>query len=137
MTSKHTKECRMCKSIKSVDDFYNMASQNDGKHYYCKECCKIKRGAERVRKRDRTSKVSHRQQNRARSMGLEVESITLAKLYERDNGICGICGKRVNTRYASIDHIQPVSKGGHHIWTNVQLTHIRCNKIKSNKVTPK
>lgn len=74
-------------------------------------------------------------------------SITLSKLTERDNGICQICGRKVDETdytyindtfiagndYPSIDHIKPLSKGGVHQWDNVQLAHRLCNSIKSNK----
>ena len=73
--------------------------------------------------------------------------ITLPLLFNRDNGICKICGsvcdwsdieKRdgfaiVGNRYPSIDHIIPLSKGGTHTWDNVQLVHKQCNSIKSDK----
>ena len=136
------KKCKLCGVPKDLADFYNMKSQADGKHYYCKDCCAVKRGAERVRKRDRSSKISYRQQHRARGLGLESEVISIAKLFERDGGICQICFERVNTRHASIDHIHPLqpndgSTPGTHTWDNVQLTHVRCNKKKSNKVIPK
>lgn len=65
--------------------------------------------------------------------------ITLQKVYERDNGICKICGNPVNmnvdpldNEYGSIDHIIPLSKGGTHQWKNVQLAHRICNSIKKD-----
>lgn len=76
-------------------------------------------------------------------------SITIAKLIKRDEGICKICGEKVDTkdytidsnrnfivgeRYPSIDHIIPVSKGGTHTWNNVQLAHHQCNSIKNDNV---
>ena len=64
-------------------------------------------------------------------------SITIDKLYERDRGICGICGKPVDmsadsnsNEYGSIDHIVPLAKGGKHTWDNVQLAHRSCNSEK-------
>lgn len=73
--------------------------------------------------------------------------ITLPLLFQRDKGICKICGTMcdwkdvenkngfavVGENYPSIDHIIPISKGGSHTWDNVQLAHKRCNSIKSNK----
>ena len=55
--------------------------------------------------------------------------------------VCGICGKRVNKRLkypnlmcATIDHIIPVSKGGHPTdINNLQLAHFSCNRQKSDK----
>ena len=35
-----------------------------------------------------------------------------------------------------IDHILPVSKGGKHERSNLQLAHWRCNTIKGNRVEP-
>lgn len=74
--------------------------------------------------------------------------ITLNKLIKRDKNICHICGVKcdikdykrdeqgsfvVGGKYPSIDHIQPVSKGGTHTWDNVKLAHHYCNTVKSDK----
>jgi len=56
--------------------------------------------------------------------------------------ICGICGKPVDLslKYphplsATIDHIIPVSKGGHPSdISNLQLAHRCCNRAKSDKL---
>lgn len=70
------------------------------------------------------------------------DSITLDKIIERDNGICQICGKQIDRTlinghihkmYPTIDHIIPMSKGGKHILTNVQLAHLGCNAKKYDK----
>lgn len=59
--------------------------------------------------------------------------ITRLELYIRDNATCGICGNHVEMCQVSIDHIVPVSKGGRHVWDNVQLAHYLCNMRKSNQ----
>lgn len=66
-------------------------------------------------------------------------SITLTKLYMRDNGICQLCGRHIDfdcdsnsKHYPSIDHIKPIAKGGTHTWDNVQLACRQCNSIKSD-----
>ena len=76
------------------------------------------------------------------------KTITLEKLIKRDNNICQICGKAcdindcitkengvfvIGKNYPSIDHIHPISKGGKHSWSNVQLAHLICNSLKNNK----
>ena len=56
--------------------------------------------------------------------------------------ICGICGKPVDfeLKYphplsACVDHIVPISKGGHPSdISNLQLAHWTCNRAKSDKV---
>lgn len=64
-------------------------------------------------------------------------SISLKRLYKRDQGICAICGEEVDmmcdpnsNEYGSIDHIIPLAKGGTHTWDNVQLAHRICNSNK-------
>lgn len=68
-------------------------------------------------------------------------SITLTKLYMRDQGVCQICGRRIDfdcdsnsDYYPSIDHIIPISKGGEHQWGNVQLACRVCNTLKGAKL---
>ena len=56
--------------------------------------------------------------------------------------ICGICGKPVDFSYKyphplspTVDHIIPVSKGGHPSdLANLQLAHRCCNRQKSDRV---
>ena len=55
-------------------------------------------------------------------------------VFERDNWVCQICGRKINRklkypnpRSGSIDHIVPLSKGGNDSPINVQATHLRCN----------
>ncbi len=56
--------------------------------------------------------------------------------------ICGICGKPVDKTLksphpmsATVDHIIPVTKGGHPSdLSNLQLAHRSCNREKSNKL---
>lgn len=56
--------------------------------------------------------------------------------------VCAICGQRVNKKLkyphpmsATVDHIIPVSKGGHPSdIENLQLAHFSCNRKKSDKL---
>lgn len=72
------------------------------------------------------------------------EGINLKALFDRDNGVCAICGGEcdwndykykgryfiVGKNYPSIDHIKPLALGGLHTWGNVQLAHFGCNSLK-------
>lgn len=83
---------------------------------------------------------------RARRKGLPAElGITLKKLYDRDKGICQICGliciypgDPQSQLYPSIDHIIPLNndpqKKGGHTWKNVQLAHRICNAHKGDLI---
>ncbi|QJD50867.1 HNH endonuclease [Streptomyces phage Bmoc] len=63
--------------------------------------------------------------------------ISIQELYERDKGICGLCGKRVTRKQllaglANRDHIVPASKGGTNRADNLRLTHYGCNIRRGN-----
>ena len=62
-------------------------------------------------------------------------------IFKRDNWICGICGRKIDRRFKypsplskSIDHIIPLSKGGPDTPSNVQATHLVCNRQKRDKI---
>ena len=69
----------------------------------------------------------------------------LNEVYERDNGICYLCGEKCDwndykeqdgvviygNMYPSRDHIVPKSKGGKNTWSNIRLAHRICNSLKS------
>lgn len=133
-------------------------AQKDKTVYICKQCGKSfmrrKRGEDQclfcsrkcakeylVRQYTAThtecDTVKKRREYRIRANGKPDFSINLQMLYERDHGICAICGKPVNmetdtcdNEYGSIDHIIPLAKGGTHTWDNVQLAHRICNSRK-------
>lgn len=93
---------------------------------------------------------THDQNRRARIRNaLADNDIQLFGLYERDGGVCHICGglcdwNDYETRedgsfvagddYPSIDHVVPLAKGGEHSWQNVRLAHRRCNYLKSDRL---
>ena len=60
----------------------------------------------------------------------------------KTQNVCGICGKPVDMKLkyphplsAVIDHVVPVSKGGHpSAIENLQLAHWSCNREKSDKL---
>ena len=106
---------------------------------YCSDECS-KRINNAVSKDKRIKKIRH----------IIVDSnITLKRLYERDEGKCAICGNICDwndytlrtdgtfialDNYPSIDHIQPISKGGLHAWDNIQLACRKCNTKKGARL---
>ena len=68
-------------------------------------------------------------------------AVTQDFIYERDKGICYLCGNLTYKDYenrpanqrATIDHIIPISKGGNHTFENVRIACWRCNSIKGNR----
>jgi 5-methylcytosine-specific restriction endonuclease McrA len=71
----------------------------------------------------------------ARRRGASVERVDPSVVFERDGGVCGICRAAVDINETwHIDHVIPLSKGGAHSYSNVQLAHARCNCSKGAKV---
>lgn len=100
---------------------------HNGRINYCSEQCAKK-----------ADNIKH--DKRLTRNGKADYSITLPRLYDRDNGICQLCGAKLSFIddynsgfYPSIDHIKPLSKGGLHRWDNVQLACRRCNTLKRDK----
>lgn len=85
---------------------------------------------------DERRKANH-QRRRALKMKLPADNIRPIDVYERDQWVCGLCALPVDQSAAwpaplspSLDHILPLSKGGHHVLSNVQLAHLSCNVRK-------
>lgn len=130
------KQCLKCGNHKSRDEYYASSHprHTDGLNPYCKWCCKVNRALESVRKRDKKSKISYRQEYRAKAMNATVEAgILLVQVFEADLGICYICKEWVEPRHASMDHVAPLSRGGSHTRDNLRLTHLYCNLVKGHR----
>lgn len=81
---------------------------------------------------------------RLKNLKYKDRTITLKGVYERDRGVCYICGAptdfndyvlKNNKRccrknYPTIDHVIPIARGGSHTWDNVKLAHLSCNARK-------
>lgn len=96
--------------------------------------CRLARNAERMKKYNKS--------RRARRMMLPYETIDPAKIFERDGWVCHICEKPVDETLKfpdalspSIDHVVPLSLGGHHVMENVKCSHLRCNLQKGSAVS--
>ena len=53
--------------------------------------------------------------------------------YERQKGICPVCGKRFAIEEMQADHITPWSKGGRTVAENCQMLCRRDNALKSDR----
>lgn len=61
-----------------------------------------------------------------------VTEANVIEIMKLQKGRCAYCKKDIRKRY-EIDHVEPVSKGGHNGRRNVQLTCVRCNRSKKDK----
>lgn len=55
------------------------------------------------------------------------------KLFERDSYKCHYCSKQLTRFSATLDHIQPVSKGGDNSFENLVTACLHCNSERGNK----
>lgn len=70
---------------------------------------------------------------RARKLGVPWDMVDLRVVYRHWKGICGICLNSVSLEEFTIDHIVPLSKGGSHVFENMQPAHLSCNSRKGAK----
>lgn len=85
--------------------------------------------------------ASHRKDSRISKDKRIDKNITVITLYQRDKGVCWICGGKCDLddyiikdeafvcgdSYPSVDHVIPVCEGGEDSWQNVRLAHRHCN----------
>lgn len=80
---------------------------------------------------------------RAAISGVSSEPFMLSEIFDRDQGVCALCGSRVSSKLkwpnvgsASVDHIIPIDQGGDNTRANVQLAHLGCNMGKRERTVP-
>ena len=112
------------------------------KSIFCSDVCRNK-SHNRIHDLNRRLKIKE---------NLIDKDISLIKLYERDEGVCWLCHKKVDwldfekredeslitgENYPSIDHVIALANGGKHSWDNVRLAHFKCNTEKRDKLIGK
>jgi 5-methylcytosine-specific restriction endonuclease McrA len=54
-------------------------------------------------------------------------------IYLRDGNRCQYCGHKFTSSELSLDHVIPLSRGGHSSWDNVVCACLSCNVKKGNR----
>lgn len=93
--------------------------------------------AEQVRAYRRKWQRSHPEQRRemvlrrrARIRQNRVERVDYAVIWQRDQGICHICGGVVESNDVHYDHVIALANGGAHSMDNIKVSHSICNMRK-------
>lgn len=106
---------------------------------FCSPHCAVvnERRREHSTERHKQAKRSSKRM-RKKLLRCSLGAVSYESLYERDTGICRICGLPVHSEKGvddywdgTIDHIVPLSKGGEHSMSNCQLAHRVCNSLKN------
>ena len=71
---------------------------------------------------------------KAKKRAAFVEFVDVRVVYERDMGLCRICGLPVGPGEFHLDHRMPLSRGGAHSLENCQTAHAICNIRKQDKL---
>lgn len=89
---------------------------------------------------DKLGAIAHRR--RAQKLGRDSERVDRSVVFERDGFICQLCNlpilmaeKFPHPFSPSLDHIIPLNKGGHHLYSNIQAAHFVCNSAKGDRLT--
>lgn len=127
-----TKWCNACKTYLPPDLFHESRTKKSGLAGYCRSCTAIRQ------RRMRMSRAANEARRRAKKRGRDVEVYSRLDIAERDGWRCQLCGKRIGRSYSwphprslSIDHVVPLSRGGHDTKSNVQASHLVCNLRKN------
>lgn len=76
--------------------------------------------------KDTITSKNHRRRKQYR----DGEDIRKSHIWERDMGMCHICGEAADRNDWHLDHITPLALGGKHTWDNVAVSHPHCNLAK-------
>lgn len=139
------KFCPQCHLVLPRVMFFKSDSRCDGVSWACSDCMN-RRQAEYYRQNPDKQYEQYRRQyeanreyyiekgRRRRALRLEVtvEEVDRLEVFERDGGICQLCGGEVGQEEFELDHVVPLSKGGEHSMANVQVAHMACNRSKGD-----
>jgi 5-methylcytosine-specific restriction endonuclease McrA len=103
---------------------------------YCSRACGKAASRNSPARRDAQSRAKHRRRERTRHQD-GAPLVYRSRIYERDGWRCQLCHKSVvrtakvpHPKAPTLDHIIPLSAGGRHEPTNVQLAHFGCNHAR-------
>jgi 5-methylcytosine-specific restriction endonuclease McrA len=113
------KRCGGCKQDRPRLDFSTNPGKASGLRTYCRGCAAT-RTAER----------------RAKVKGQWVEYVSRSVLWERDGGLCYLCGLPADPARWDLEHIDPIDNGGEHSYINTAVSHPSCNYAKGAKPWP-
>ena len=137
-----SKKCCRCKEVKTLDQFGNDKGNKDGKQYRCKQCASLLNAAWREKNKDHGKEWHKARPNysrearllyRAKVAGVEID--VPDNLWDIVVGFYQECLRCNSVDNLAIDHVVPLSLGGPHKLSNMQLLCKSCNSIKRTKTT--
>lgn len=140
------KQCATCKEIKPLEDFSPAKRGRFGRSSYCKPCASKTR-IETVSKEDRRIQVQkYRDDNREwwRSLHRINQFNRRSKIKAVSDGTvtpdfaksiyamttCYYCKEETPEKFRTIEHMNPLNKGGLHSASNITMSCFACNSSK-------
>lgn len=105
----------------------------NGPRRFCSRACKEKNYRSAATGRAQRKRSAKAREARLRGAGL-YELVQPQEIFERDRWRCQLCGRRVSSSEAQLDHIIPVALGGAHVRANLQLACGPCNSRKGARL---
>jgi 5-methylcytosine-specific restriction endonuclease McrA len=128
------KTCTRCGESKPPTHEFFGATPSGGLRGFCRTCMnKASREYEAKNKNRRRARDVKRAQvgDGARRA---FDALTKRRLWTKQGGLCLCCLQPIERpEDGHVDHITPISRGGHHDESNFALAHALCNKDKHNK----
>jgi 5-methylcytosine-specific restriction endonuclease McrA len=85
-------------------------------------------------RRNREGTLRRQRTRRARKAGVPTDGHTRAEVWERDSGVCQLCGVQLDPQTWQEDHVIPIALDGPDTLENVQASCPSCNRRKWMKV---
>lgn len=134
-----SKECKYQQGLK-----WNRERKASKIVWYTKEC--VWCGKEYVTWREdrrycsfQCGRNARGKRRRARKYKVKAEKIDYWVVYQRDGGVCYLCGELVHKKYGrgdvlsgTLDHVVALCNGGSHTYDNIRLAHLLCNSYKGS-----
>jgi 5-methylcytosine-specific restriction endonuclease McrA len=95
---------------------------------------KYRNSTNKWRQRNPIQVRQHHALRRARKRNATIGKVDYRAIWQRDQGICHICGQSVSPGDVHFDHVIPLAKGGGHSMDNIKVSHRRCNQQKHDKI---
>lgn len=147
--TKTKKECGLCNKLLPLLDFSPSKRGSGGVSSYCKCCTNLKRKTPKARAYSRAQTKAYRNRHKFRWRALHrlvqfnrkqtvrkvstgtVTDRVLTELYQTE--VCFYCGQPTPLSRRTVDHKQPLHRGGLHDQTNLVMACLHCNSSKQDK----
>lgn len=137
--------CTKCFRDLDIEQFYKNANGFMGRMAHCKECERASARERRQRANYKEAKRSYSRRyaskRRAMLRGATIGDVSFEAIRREQGDHCSYCNiemyfgpEQYRDDKASMDHVIPLSRGGHHSNDNIVLACLACNMSKGNRL---